>query len=61
MSFYNFFNAHKRKEVKTFNLSYHFFINYCASLKQTASLEILNMCCGFIIEAMKFISYNNTQ
>ena len=31
------------KELKTFNLNYHFFINKCALFKQTLSLEIHNI------------------
>ena len=52
------------KELKTFNLSYHFLQTKCASLKQSLSLEIQNIKTHVfwpIIEAVKFISYNNRQ
>ena len=52
------------KELKTFNLSYHFLSTECASLKQSLSLEIQNIKTDVfwpITEAMKFTSYNSRQ
>ena len=52
------------KELKTFNLSYHFLLTKCAPLKQNLSLEIQNIKTRVfwpIIETMKFINYNNRQ
>ena len=42
MSFFILFKM-PMKELKTFNLSYHFLSTKCASLKQSLSLEIQNI------------------
>ena len=50
------------KELKTFNLSYHFFINKLPHLDKLCprkSKISKHMCFGSTIEAMKYISYNN--
>ena len=63
MSFFIIFKM-PMKELKTFNLSYHFLSTKCASLKQSLSLEIQNIKTHVfwpITEAMKFTSYNSRQ